>query len=161
MIKENNKYKNNITIDGVNVNEINSNSIKNNISYISQNEYIFNDTIKNNILMHKNVSPKELNKALKVSTLDKVLKDKNISLDYILEENGHNLSSGERQKVLIARALIKNSSVIIFDETMNEIDIDNEKNILKRLFTEYKKTIVLISHRNSNVSMFNKKVEIK
>ncbi|MBR2712282.1 MAG: ATP-binding cassette domain-containing protein [Bacilli bacterium] len=161
LIKENNKYKNNITIDGVNVNEINSNSIKNNISYISQNEYIFNDTIKNNILMHKNVSPKELNKALKVSTLDKVLKDKNISLDYILEENGHNLSSGERQKVLIARALIKNSSVIIFDETMNEIDIDNEKNILKRLFTEYKKTIVLISHRNSNVSMFNKKVEIK
>lgn len=161
LIKENNNYINNITINGVNIDEINSNSIKNNISYISQNEYIFNDTIKNNILLHKSVSHKELNKALKVSTLDKVLKDKNISLDYILEEDGHNLSSGERQKVLIARALIKDSSIIIFDETMNEIDIENEKNILKKLFTEYKKTIILISHRNSNVSMFNKRVEIK
>ena len=161
LIKENSNYINNITINGFNINEINSNSIKNNISYISQNEYIFNDTIKNNILLHKSVSHKELNKALKVSTLDKVLKDKNISLDYILEEDGHNLSSGERQKVLIARALIKDSSIIIFDETMNEIDIENEKNILKKLFTEYKKTIILISHRNSNVSMFNKRVEIK
>ena len=161
LIKDNNKFCENILIDGKSINDINSNSIRNKISYISQNEYIFNDTIKNNIFLHKSISSKKLNKALKVSTLDKVLKNKNITLDYILEENGHNLSSGERQKVLIARALVKDTDIIIFDETMNEIDIECEKNILNKLFTEYKKTIVLISHRNSNTELFNKRVEIK
>ena len=118
----------NILINNKDIKNIKSNSIKNNICYVSQNEYLFNDSIKNNIVMYKNVKKKELDKVLRITMLDKVLKDRNISLDYILEENGHNLCGGERQKVLLARTLLRNTDFIILDETMNEIDIESEKN---------------------------------
>ena len=122
LIKELLLTKGNIYINNININEISSSSIRNNICYVSQNEHIFNDSIKNNILMYRNANNKEVLKALKVSTLDKVLKNKKISLDYLLENNGHNLSGGEKQKIIIARSLLRKTDLIIFDETMNEID---------------------------------------
>ncbi|MBO6195276.1 MAG: ATP-binding cassette domain-containing protein [Bacilli bacterium] len=150
----------NIYINDIELNNIKINSIRNNICYVSQNEFVFNDSIKNNITMYKNIKPKEIEKVLKVTMLDKVLKKRNINLDFILEENGHNLSAGERQKVLLARTLLRNTNFVIFDETMNEIDIDSERKILERIMTEYKKSIVLVSHRNSNIDLFNKRVTI-
>ena len=110
--------------------------------------------------MYKNAKKVEIEKALKVSTLDKVLKKKNINLDYIIEENGINLSGGERQKLLIARALLRETDMIVFDETMNEIDVETERKILENIKNEYKKTIVLISHRLNNKDLFNKVIEI-
>ncbi|MBQ9013669.1 MAG: ABC transporter ATP-binding protein, partial [Bacilli bacterium] len=148
----------NILINNKDIKNIKSNSIKNNICYVSQNEYLFNDSIKNNIVMYKNVKKKELDKVLKITLLDKVLKDRNISLDYILEENGHNLSGGERQKILLARTLLRNTDFIILDETMNEIDIESERRIIENIKTEYDKTLILISHRKSNNDLFNKTV---
>ena len=148
----------NILINNKDIKNIKSNSIKNNICYVSQNEYLFNDSIKNNIVMYKNVKKKELDKVLRITMLDKVLKDRNISLDYILEENGHNLCGGERQKVLLARTLLRNTDFIILDETMNEIDIESERRIIENIKTEYDKTLILISHRKSNNDLFNKTV---
>ena len=149
-----------ILINNININEVKESSIKNNICLISQKEYIFTDSLKNNILMYKNAKKVEIEKALKVSTLDKVLKKKNINLDYIIEENGINLSGGERQKLLIARALLRETDMIVFDETMNEIDVETERKILENIKNEYKKTIVLISHRLNNKDLFNKVIEI-
>lgn len=150
----------NIFINNIDIKDLKNNSIKNNICYVSQNEYIFTDSIKNNILMYKNIKSKELEKVLKVTLLDKTLKKKNINLDYILEENGSNLSGGERQKILIARSLLRGTNVIVFDETMNEIDTKSERKIIENIKTEYKKTIVLISHRSDNYDLFNKRVEV-
>lgn len=148
----------NILINNKDIKNIKSDSIKNNICYVSQNEYLFNDSIKNNIIMYKSVKKKELDKVLKITMIDKILKDRNISIDYILEENGHNLSGGERQKILLARTLLRKTDFIIFDETMNEIDIESERKIIENIKTEYNKTLVLISHRKSNVDLFNKTV---
>jgi len=153
--------KNNIFINNIDINDIKESSIKNNICYVSQNEYIFNDTIKNNILLYKNVSNKELRKVLKVTELDKILKNKNIDLNYILEENGHNLSGGERQKILLARTLLRKIDFIIFDETTSEIDTETERKILNNIKTEYNKTMILISHRESNIDLFDKRVLLK
>ena len=160
LIKNNILSKGNIFIDEINIDDIKESSIKNNITYVSQNEHIFNDTIKNNILMYKNINNNDLNKAIKVTLLDKVLKDKNINIDYLLDEDGHNLSGGERQRILIARALLNKTDFIIFDETMNEIDVLNEKKILNNINTEYKKTIILVSHRLDNSNLFDKKIVI-
>ena len=154
-IKVDNGY---IYIDNIDINEIKDSSIKNNICYVSQDEYIFNDSIKNNILLYKNINSKELNKILKITMVDKLLKNRNIDLNFILEENGHNLSGGDRQKILLARTLVRNIDYIILDETTSEIDIKSERKILERIFTEYKKTIILISHRDSNEDLFTKKV---
>ena len=160
LIKNNILSKGNIFIDEINIDDIKESSIKSNITYVSQNEHIFNDTIKNNILMYKNINNNDLNKAIKVTLLDKVLKDKNINIDYLLDEDGHNLSGGERQRILIARALLNKTDFIIFDETMNEIDVLNEKKILNNINTEYKKTIILVSHRLDNSNLFDKKIVI-
>lgn len=150
----------NIYINDEDINELNTTSLRNKICYVSQNEYLFNDSIKNNITMFKNTKNKEIEKVLKVTMLDKVLKQRNINLDFILEENGHNLSAGERQKILLARTLLRNTDFIILDETMNEIDIDSERKILERIVTEYNKTIIMISHRNSNIDLFKRRVEL-
>ena len=160
LLKELNLKEGNILINGESINNINIDSIRNNICYVSQDEYIFTDSIKNNIIMYKNIKTKELNKVLKVTMLDKVLKRRNVNLDYLLEENGHNISAGERQRILLARALLRNTDFIILDETMNEIDIDSERKILERIIAEYNKTIILVSHRNSNIDLFDKRVVI-
>ena len=161
LIKNINVKKNNIFINNIDINEIKESSLKNNICYVSQDEYIFTDTIKNNILLHKSISKKELKKVLKITELDKMLKYKNITLDYLLEENGHNLSGGEKQKILLARTLLRKTNFIIFDETTSEIDIETERKILKNIKTEYDKTIIFISHRDSNKDLFNKRVLLK
>ena len=161
LIKNTNIKDNNIFINDIDINNIKESSIKNNICYVSQDEYIFTDTIKNNILMYKNVSSRELKKVLKVTELDKMMKYKNINLDYLLEENGHNLSGGEKQKILLARTLLRKTDYIVLDETTSEIDIETERKILNNIKTEYNKTIIFISHRDSNKDLFNKRVQLK
>ena len=161
LIKNINAKNNNIFINDIDINNIKESSVKNNICYASQDEYIFTDTIKNNILLFKNISSRELRKVLKVTELDKMMKYKNINLDYMLEENGHNLSGGERQKILLARTLLRKTDYIILDETTSEIDIESERKILNNIKTEYNKTIIFISHRDSNKDLFNKRVQLK
>lgn len=144
-----------IFIDGIDINKIGREDIKNNICYVSQNEFIFTGSIKDNIKMFINAPDEELNKAIKVSKVDNILKDRNINLDFILEENGNNLSGGERQKILLARSLLRNKKILILDETMNEIDVTSEREILKNIKTEYDITLILISHRTDNSTMFD------
>ena len=161
LIKNINIKNNNIFINNIDINNIKESSIKNNICYVSQDEYIFSDTIKNNILLHKSVSSKELKKVLKVTEIDKILKNKNISINYLLEENGHNLSGGERQRILLARALLRKIDFIIFDESTSEIDLESERKIIENIKTEYNKTLIFISHRDQNKDLFDKQVILK
>lgn len=150
----------NIYIDNYNLNDIKTDAIRNKITYVSQNEYIFNDTIKNNIIMNKNIKNNDLKKVLKVTTLDKILKKRDLNLDYVLEENGNNISGGERQKIIIARTLLRGTDYIIFDETMNEIDTHTINTIIKNIKTIYNKTIVVISHKELDDNLFSRRVTI-
>ena len=152
--------RNMVKINNIDINDIDRSEIIKNICYVSQNEYIFTDTILNNIKLYEEATDEEINKVIKVTKIDQILKDRNINLDYLLEENGHNLSGGERQRIILARSLLKNKKVLVLDETLNELDIDSEKEILKNIKNEYKNTLILISHRNYNSNMFNKIIEI-
>lgn len=156
LTKQINLQSGNILLDNVSIDKYDYDYIRSRICLVSQKEFIFTDSIKNNIILDRKPSDKELNKAIKVSMVDQILKNKNIDLNYLLEEDGHNLSGGERQKILIARTLIRNTDYIIFDETMNEIDIESERKIIENIKTEYNKTIILISHRDNNIDLFNK-----
>lgn len=147
--------ENMIFIDNIDINKISKEDIKDNICYVSQNEFIFTGSILDNIKMFMEVSNEELIKAIKVSKVEDILKNRNIGLDYILEENGNNLSGGERQKILLARSLLRNKKVLILDETMNEIDVTSEREILKNIKTEYALTLILISHRTDNSNLFD------
>ena len=94
--------------------------------------------------------------------VDDIIKDNILSYDYNLEENGANISGGQRQRIILARALLKNSKIILIDEGLNEIDINLERKILKNIFSYYKdKTIIIISHRLENIDLYNRVINIE
>ena len=153
--------KGNIKINNINYNDISNISLKKHITYINQNEKLFNDSIKNNIVLDKKVTKEELEKVISVCLINKFIKEKNTSLEYNIEENGMNISGGERQKIILARSLLRESKYLILDETMNEIDIDSERIIIKNIKTEYKKVIILITHRTSNKDLFDEIIKVE
>lgn len=161
LTKQINDYKGKVIVDNTNIKNLSVNDIRNNICFVSQNEIIFTDTILNNITLFKEATKKELEKVIRITGIDKFLKEKNISLNFLLEENGHNISGGERQRILLARALLQNKKVLILDETTNGIDILSEENIVRKVKEEYDVTLILISHRYDNLKLFNKVFEIK
>ena len=93
---------------------------------------------------------------------NEIVKDNMLSYNYRLEENGANISGGQRQRIILARALLKNSKIILIDEGLNEIDINLERKILKNIFKYYKdKTIIIVSHRLDNMDLYNKVVKVE
>lgn len=161
LTKELNPDKGSILIDNINIDKLSFKDITDNICFVSQDEIIFTGTILDNIRLYKDVKNEELEKVIKVTGIDKFLKEKNISLNFLLEENGHNVSDGERKRILLARALLQNKKVLILDETTNGIDTLSEENIVRKVKEKYDVTLILISHRYDNLKLFNKVFEIK
>ena len=80
----------------------------------------------------------------------------------MIEDNGFNISGGERQKIILARSLLKDSNYIILDEALSEVDVIEEKQILNKIFDYCKnKTLIYISHKKEIISMFKEKYEIE
>ena len=123
---------------------------------------LFSDSIYNNIVLEREVTYDKFLDICKKVHVD-LIADKNISkYDFLIEENGFNISGGERQKIIIARSLLKESSIYIFDESFSELDIESEKNILTNIFELLtNKTIIVISHRFNNNELFDKVFTLK
>lgn len=146
--------KNYYKVEGVHIN--NQENISNkNILYVSQNEILFTDTLYNNITLGKNIDTKELEKVIRICHIDEMIKDKKIGYNMLIEENGFNISGGEKQRIVLARTLLTHSNVLLLDESLSEVDIDLERKILKELL-KLNKTILLVSHRNNNLDLFDK-----
>lgn len=118
-------------------------------SYVPQNIYIFEDTIRNNILLNnvnKKISDDKILNLIKKLKLNEIIKS-NQDLDKYLKENGKNLSGGEKQRIGFARALIDDKPIMILDEATNALDKNSQKDILNLLIsTKIDKTIIIISH---------------
>lgn len=142
-----------ILIDGENINELDEESIRNNITIINQNPYIFNMSIKENIqLVKKDVSDNEIKNACKLACLYEYIEDLPNKYDTIVGEGGINLSGGQRQRLAIARALVQNTKIILFDEATSALDNETQEKIQKaidNLKGDY--TIIIIAHRLSTV----------
>ena len=151
-----------IYLNDYDINDFSLKDIRSNITYISQNELLYNDTIRNNIILDRNISEEEFTNVCKIVYVNEIVKDNILSYDYRLEENGTNLSGGQRQRIILARSLLKKSKIILIDEGLNEIDINLERKILKNIFTYYKeKTIIIISHRLDNMDLYNRVINIE
>ena len=154
--------RNKIYINDYDINDFTLKDIRENITYISQNEVLYNDTIRNNIILDRNIDDKSFINVCNILYVNEIIKDNILSYDYNLEENGANISGGQRQRIILARALLKNSKIILIDEGLNEIDINLERKILKNIFTYYKdKTIIIVSHRLDNMDLYNKVINIE
>ena len=151
-----------IYINNYDINDYSLSDIRKNITYISQNEQLFNDTIRNNILLNREISEIDYLNICKILHIDDIVKDNVLGYDYLIEENGINISGGQRQRIILARGLLKSSKIIMIDEGLNQIDIKLEREILQDIFTYFhNKTFIMVSHRRDNNDLYNRIIKIK
>lgn len=154
-------YQGLIEIDDRNIQLLNLLDIRRKITYVSQDEILYTDTIYNNIVLDNKISYSEYLDILKITGVDLIINRSLLKNDMLIENNGSNLSGGEKQRILLARALVKKSDIYIFDESLSAIDIKNERLILKNIFKRLKnKTIIVISHRFNNKDLYQRYVLI-
>lgn len=150
---KNKSYDGLITVAGVDLSEISEKSLMEHITYISHKSYLFKGTVRDNLLMGKPTAvDSELWSVLERVRLADFLRNEN-GLDTPIAEKGGNLSGGQCQRLALARALLHDSDIYIFDEATSNIDIDSENEIMEEIKTLAKeKTVILISHRLANVT---------
>ncbi len=131
------------------------------IIYISQNEILFTDTIYNNILI-ANKNKEDLDKVIDICELKGVIESRKLKGNSLIEENGYNLSGGEKQRIILARSIIKRPKLLLIDEGLSEVNIDLERKILKNIMNNYKDMIIVfVSHRKENIDLFDKVIDLE
>ena len=146
------------------LNESDKRRFQNNITFLSQDTFLIEDTIKNNITLGSdlNLDTKKLEKAVKLACADKFISELPGQLNYMTGTHGRKISSGQKQRIVIARAFYDSREILVLDEATNAIDEETEKNIFKNIIDEKgDKTIVIVSHNKSNLSFCDNRYEIK
>ena len=145
-------YSGSITIGGVEIKDIDEKTLMNNITAVNFNSYIFAGTVRENMLRaDKSASDEKMIEALKMVNLWSFLSEQD-GLDTKLNQQGSNFSGGQRQRLAIARALLHNTPIYVFDEVTSNIDAESENDIMAVIHNMAKiKTVILISHRLENV----------
>ena len=141
--------KGKIEIGSIDISSILPMDLKSHIAFISQDVFLFDDTIEENIKDgFSNASKAEINIAVKNAQVDSFVADFPLGLQTIVGANGSNLSGGQKQRVAIARGLLKKASIYIFDEATSALDLENEREILTALLkTLENETVIFVSHR--------------
>lgn len=148
-----NNYDGEITIDGINIKELDRDSIRGNITIISQNPYIFNMSIKDNLkLVKKDLTDEEMINVCKMVYLDDFINSLPEKYETIVGESGVMLSGGQKQRLAIARALVQKTEIILFDEATSALDNETQFQIQKAIDSLKKEyTILIIAHRLSTI----------
>ncbi|MDP4119590.1 MAG: ABC transporter ATP-binding protein [Bacillota bacterium] len=141
-----------ILINGININTINPASIRKVFGVVSQDILIFEDSIKNNLLLGKEYSNDNINKSLNLAQLDELIKEMPQGIETKISGDSVGLSGGQKQRLMITRLLLKDAKTIILDEATSALDVKTESDITKTIF-ELKKdaTIIVISHRFASI----------
>lgn len=152
LMGRNKEYTGSVSVGGVPLSSIQEESLLRNITYISHQSYLFKGTVRENLLMGKpGASDEELWAVLSRVNLAEFLKAEQ-GLDTRLLEKASNLSGGQCQRLALARALLHDSPVYIFDEATSNIDVESENDIMREIHELAKsKTVILVSHRLANV----------
>ena len=153
---------NHIKISDIDINHYHLENIRSNITYVTNNEYLFNDTLRNNILLYREINEEEFLNVCSICLVDDIIKNNMTGYDSMIEENGFNFSNGERQRIILARSILRNSNIYIFDEALSGIDITKEKKVLENIFSYLKdKTVIVISHRFNNKKCFDRVLKLE
>lgn len=147
-----------VLIDGKPIEELNLNDLRDSIGFVPQDAFLFSDTIRNNIKIgNENASDEEVVRAAKDAYIHHNIIEFNKQYETFVGERGVTLSGGQKQRISIARALIANPKILIFDDCLSAVDTETEERILKNLDNARKgKTTVIVSHRPSSVKNADK-----
>ncbi|WP_298368769.1 ABC transporter ATP-binding protein [uncultured Lutibacter sp.] len=147
-----------VLIDGKNIKDHNLDSIRQNIGFVPQEAFLFSDTIKNNIKFgDNNASDEKIEQAAKDAYIHHNIIDFNEGYNTFVGERGVTLSGGQKQRISIARAIIKEPKILIFDDCLSAVDTETEEIILNNLYKISKnKTTIIVSHRISSVKNADK-----
>ena len=157
-----NAYKGDITINGFNLNDIDLMSLRENICYVSQNEFLYTDSVYENITLGRKIKYKDFLSLAKNLLIDEIVEKSSIGYDYLIENNGENVSGGEKARIILARSIVKNANIYILDESFSALDIPKERKILEYIFNLYSnKTFIVISHRKSNIDLYDSKFRVE
>lgn len=150
-----------ISYGNLNVNSIKTSSLRDNIAYVTQETFLFQDTIGNNIKVAKeNATRQEVEEAAKKASIHDFIMSLPKGYDTMLAELGDSISGGERQRIGLARAFLHNGNIILLDEPTSNIDSLNESVILNSIKKESNgKTIILVSHRKSTMGIAHEVVQ--
>lgn len=149
-----------ILLGSENISDLLLSEYRNMVSVVSQQIYLFNDTIRNNICLYKQVDHTVIEAACKDSGLEDFIKE--VSLDHVVGQNGAMLSGGQKQKIALARALVHDKPIIIFDEATSNTDAYSEQQINGLLHTKLKeKTVIVITHKKEILSKVDQIVVLK
>lgn len=143
------KKKGSIEIDGVAVDEDSHDGLGQLVAVVEQDIFLFNDTIEFNILLGEKFASEAYERALKTSGVGSFIYNLEDGVNYIVGENGCNLSGGQKQKIVIARELIRERPILILDEGFSTIDSDSSKEIETALLKDKRITLISISHDNT------------
>ncbi|PWE20654.1 ABC transporter ATP-binding protein [Aliarcobacter skirrowii] len=151
------KSSGDILYNNISIDDIDKKSLRNSVFLVLQMPILFNNTLRFNLTMGEDIDDKKIFKALKIAQMDDVLKNMPNGLDTIVGKMGVRLSGGQRQRLSIARMILANPSVVIFDESTSALDVQTETNLFKELKEFLKdKTVIIIAHRLSSVKNASK-----
>lgn len=146
--------KGEIFLNSINIKEYDLNYLKEKVLIVNEKANVFKDTILNNITFNKK---KEIEKYTKMTLFDKVINKKENNLKFKVEQNGKNLSGGEKQRLILTRSIINNFDILILDDSLSALDLKTENKIKNNLLNEYKtKTIIFVTNRISSIKNFDK-----
>ena len=151
-----------ITIDNINIKDLNLDNLRQSIGFVPQESFLFSDTIKNNIKFgYENASDDKIIKAAKDAYIHHNIIEFNDGYNTFIGERGVTLSGGQKQRISIARAIIKEPEILIFDDCLSAVDTETEEIILNNLYNISKnKTTIIVSHRISSIKNADKIIVI-
>ncbi len=146
----------------MNEESLNQYDIQKQILYIGQNETLIVGTIYDNITLLDHLDENEVKEVIDLCEIDTIVETNPLKYQMLVEENGSNLSGGERAQIVLARTLLKPFQVLLIDEGFGQMDINLERRILKRLFERYpEKMIAVISHRKDNMDLYDQVLRLE
>lgn len=135
-------------------------AIRNDILYVGQNEKLFTGSIRDNILCFRDITEEEFLKVSQICKLEEIVSKKKNRYNTIINASLNNLSGGEKQRIILARGLLKPAKLLILDEALSEVNETMEKEILNNIFKYYKeKTLIYVTHKNVK-DIFNKIIDL-
>lgn len=158
-----------ILVDGQNLSEITKESFFRSISNVEQQVFMFDDTLRNNLTLYRDISQEKLTRAIREAGLGMFVEKLPHGLDTVIEDNGRNISGGERSRIAIARALLNDSDILILDEAFQSLDYDTARAIESTILSLEHLTVLNVSHiiikenrdlYNQVLYVDNRKVEI-